>query len=69
MATQNRAADLSHSTVIDLSDLTAHPERYNFFNFRPGLRKLVLSGREDSTHSSILWYTGTDGAVGLHYHT
>ena len=32
------------------------------------MKKLVLAGVPESEHVAILWYTITDGAVGLHYH-
>ncbi|MGB3613553.1 MAG: cupin domain-containing protein [Elainellaceae cyanobacterium] len=60
--------DLSDSIVVNLNELTAHPENYSFFTFRPNLKKLVLSGAEDSKHISILWYTASSSTVGLHYH-
>jgi len=60
---------LSHSTVVDLNNLVTHPEQYRFFTFRPGLKKLMLSGAAEGAHISILWYTtASDGTVGLHYH-
>lgn len=59
---------LSRSTIVDLTDLTAHPENYDFFTFRPNLEKLILSGSPDTQHISILWYTIPNGSVGLHYH-
>ncbi|HEY9878307.1 MAG TPA: cupin domain-containing protein [Leptolyngbyaceae cyanobacterium] len=59
---------LSNSTIVDLKDLTANPGNYDFFNFRPNLEKLILSGAADTKHISILWYTIPDGSVGLHYH-
>ncbi|KPQ33646.1 MAG: ChrR Cupin-like domain [Phormidesmis priestleyi Ana] len=57
-----------NSTIIDLADLTTSPERYDFFTFRPNLKKLILAGSEDAEHISILWYTVADGSVGLHSH-
>jgi hypothetical protein len=59
---------LSNSTIVDLTDLTAHPGNYDFFNFKPNLQKLILSGAPDTQHISILWYTVPNGSVGLHYH-
>lgn len=59
---------LSRSTIVDLSDLTTHPENYDFFTFRPNVEKLILSGAPDTQHISILWYTIPNGSVGLHYH-
>lgn len=60
---------LSNSTIVDLNDVTANPSNYDFFNFRPNLEKLILSGAPDTQHISILWYTVPDGSVGLHYHS
>ncbi|MEO0408601.1 MAG: cupin domain-containing protein, partial [Cyanobacteria bacterium P01_A01_bin.135] len=67
MALRKGTEDLTHSLVVDLSDLTAHPERYDFFPFRPGLNKLILCGAADTEHISILWYA-TSSRIGLHYH-
>lgn len=69
-ATMPQAKDLgvTHSTVIDLTKLTTNPENYDFFTFRPNLEKLILSGKADTKHISILWYTVPDGKVKLHYH-
>jgi hypothetical protein len=63
------SSGLDNSTILDLNDLTAHPENYDFFTFRPNLEKLILSGAADTEHISILWYTIPDGSVGLHYHS
>ncbi|MEA5468424.1 cupin domain-containing protein [Spirulina sp. 06S082] len=60
---------LNASTIINLNELTANPENYDFFTFRPNLEKLILSGAADTEHISILWYTIPDGSVGLHYHS
>ncbi|PSN06106.1 hypothetical protein C7271_06605 [filamentous cyanobacterium CCP5] len=60
---------LGSSTIVDLTQLTASPESYDFFTFRPNLEKLILSGAADTEHISILWYTVPDGSVGLHYHS
>ncbi|MGF1566880.1 MAG: cupin domain-containing protein [Nodosilinea sp.] len=68
VARNEPASGLSHSTVVDLADLTANPGNYDFFTFRPNLEKLILSGAADTEHISILWYTTPDGSVGLHYH-
>ncbi|MDX2216326.1 MAG: cupin domain-containing protein [Oculatellaceae cyanobacterium bins.114] len=68
VALEETNAGLSNSTIVDLNDLTANPENYDFFNFRPNLEKLILSGAADTQHISILWYTVPDGRVGLHYH-
>jgi hypothetical protein len=66
---EESGADLSHSTIVDLNDLTANPSNYDFFNFRPNLEKLILSGAADTEHISILWYTVPNGSVGWHYHS
>lgn len=63
------ASGLSNSTIVNLNDLTANPNNYEFFTFRPNLQKLILSGAADTKHISILWYTVSDGSVGLHYHS
>lgn len=67
MALQKGIGELTPSLSVDLSDLTAHPECYDFFPFRPGLNKLILYGAADTAHISILWYA-TASRVGLHYH-
>lgn len=69
IALDGHGSGLSHSTVVDLNELTANPENYDFFTFRPNLEKLILSGEADTEHISILWYTVPDGSVGLHYHS
>ena len=33
------------------------------------MKKLILAGAAETEHVAILWYTVTDGAVGLHYHS
>lgn len=68
VAFQEEDSGVINSTVIDLTELTTNPENYDFFTFRPNLEKLILSGAADTEHISILWYTGSDGKVGLHYH-
>ena len=37
-------------------------------DFRPNVQKLILAGAPETEHIAILWYTVTDGGVGLHYH-
>ncbi|MDF1691268.1 MAG: cupin domain-containing protein [Zhongshania sp.] len=61
---------ITQSTVIDLSDLRANTASYEWFDFKHGLKKLILSGTPDSQHVSILWYWYEDkmGTVPLHYH-
>jgi len=61
-------ADVS-TTVLDLDDVKANPAAYEWFDFRPNVKKLILAGAEDTEHVAILWYTVTDGSVGLHYHS
>lgn len=62
------SAALKASTILDLDDLKKNPGNYKWFDFRPNLKKLILSGDADTEHVSILWYTVTNGSVGLHYH-
>ena len=64
-----KESPVTNSTVIDLTELTANPETYDFFTFRPNLKKLMLCGEANTEHICILWYTAPDGQVGLHYHT
>ena len=59
---------LKTSTILDLHDLRKNPGNYTWFDFRPNVKKLILSGDAESEHVSILWYTVTNGSVGLHYH-
>lgn len=61
--------DLSSKTVLDLNDVKTNPTQYQWFDFRPNLQKLILSGAAETEHVAILWYTVTDGSVGLHYHS
>jgi hypothetical protein len=56
-------------TTLDLSDVAANPDGYEWFEFRPNLMKLILAGAAETEHIAILWYTVEDGAVGLHYHS
>jgi quercetin dioxygenase-like cupin family protein len=62
------SADSGAPTPLDLTDVTSHPERYTWFDFRPDVKKLILAGAPESEHIAILWYTAADGGVGLHYH-
>jgi hypothetical protein len=57
------------TTVLDLGDVKANPGDYEWFDFRPNVKKLILAGAAETEHIAILWYTVTDGAVGLHYHS
>lgn len=61
-------ADTTDTTVLDLTDVKANPDSYEWFDFRPNVLKLILAGAAETEHVAILWYTVTDGAVGLHYH-
>jgi hypothetical protein len=56
-------------TALDLNDVAASPDDYDWFDFRPNVQKLILAGAAETEHIAILWYTVTDGAVGLHYHS
>jgi hypothetical protein len=56
-------------TLLDLTDVVANPDSYEWFEFRPNVMKLILAGAAETEHIAILWYTVTDGAVGLHYHS
>jgi ChrR Cupin-like domain len=69
IALEETDSGLNNSTIVNLNDLTANPNNYEFFTFRPNLEKLILSGAADTEHISILWYTVPDGSVGLHYHS
>jgi hypothetical protein len=60
---------LSASTVLSVDDVAATPEPYDWFDFRPNVKKLILAGAAETQHIAILWYTVTDGGVGLHYHS
>ena len=55
-------------TVLDLSDVKSNPDAYEWFDFRPNVKKLILAGAAETEHVAILWYTVTDGGVALHYH-
>jgi hypothetical protein len=55
-------------TVLDLADLKAKPASYDFFDFKPNVKKLILSGAPETQHVAILWYTVANGSVGRHYH-
>jgi hypothetical protein len=60
---------LSTSTVLSLDDVAATPAPYAWFDFKPNVKKLILAGAAETQHIAILWYTVTDGGVGLHYHS
>ncbi len=66
-----QGAALSEANVIELAKLRSDPASFEWFQFKPGVKKLILSGTPDSRHVSVLWYTseeGKPGAVPLHYH-
>jgi hypothetical protein len=63
------APALSSATVLDLDELKTNPAAHEWFDFRPNLKKLILSGAAETEHVAILWYTVTNGSVGLHYHS
>lgn len=58
----------STTTALDLVDVKTNPDDYTWFDFRPNVKKLILTGAAETEHIAILWYTVADGAVGLHYH-
>jgi hypothetical protein len=60
---------LSPTTVLDLNDVKQNPAAYEWFDFRPNVQKLILSGAAETEHVALLWYTVTDGSVGLHLHS
>lgn len=55
-------------TMLNLVDVKTNPTAYEWFDFRPNVKKLILSGAAETEHVAILWYTVPDGGVGLHYH-
>lgn len=63
-------SDLSDSTVVELATMRTNTADYEWFQFKPGVKKLILSGKPDSRHVSVLWYgyEGKPGLVPLHYH-
>jgi hypothetical protein len=63
------AQGLSAATVLDLNDVKTNPGSYDWFDFKPNVKKLILAGMPETEHVAILWYTITEGAVGLHYHS
>jgi ChrR Cupin-like domain len=60
---------LASFTVLNVNELKNDPERYDWFDFRPNVQKLILAGEAETEHIAILWYTVADGGVGLHYHS
>lgn len=67
---ESPATGLADATVIELSSLRKDPAHYDWFQFKPGVKKLILSGTPDARHVSVLWYgyEGQPGTVPLHYH-
>jgi ChrR Cupin-like domain len=65
---QPEQQSLTSSTILKLDDVKANPTDYGFMDFKPNVQKLILAGAADSEHVAVLWYTVTDGGVGLHYH-
>jgi hypothetical protein len=61
-------ADATKS-VLDLTHVKEHPDAYEWFDFRPNVKKLILAGAAETEHIAILWYTVADGGVALHYHS
>jgi hypothetical protein len=59
---------LSATTILNLEDVKTNPSSYDWFDFRPNVLKLILSGAAETEHVAILWYTVSDGSVGMHYH-
>jgi hypothetical protein len=59
----------SKATLLDLDDVKTNPAGYDWFDFRPNVEKLILSGAAETEHVAILWYTVMDGSVGLHFHS
>ncbi len=64
------SASLAQTEILDLEDLRTNTASYEWFEFKPGVKKLILSGTPDTKHVSILWYWYEDkpGKVPLHYH-
>jgi hypothetical protein len=59
---------LSSVTTLDLNNVKTNPTGYQWFDFRPNVKKLILAGQAETEHVAILWYTTPAGGVGLHYH-
>lgn len=59
---------LSSKAILDLGDVRANPAGYDWFEFRPNLKKLILAGAAETQHVALLWYTVPDGRVALHRH-
>src|SRR6478752_7846847 len=59
---------LASATITDLNDVSTKPDSYDWFDFKPNIKKLILAGAAETQHIAVLWYTVTDGGVALHYH-
>jgi hypothetical protein len=64
----SKPKELTSAVAYDLDDIKTNPTPYDWFDFRPNIKKLILAGVAESQHIAILWYTVTDGGVALHYH-
>ena len=64
-----RVQGLSSKTALNLNDVKSHPTKHAWFDFRPNVKKLILSGAAETEHVALLWYTISDGKVGLHRHS
>jgi hypothetical protein len=62
------SASAESTRVLDLNDVKSNPNAYEWFDFRPNIKKLILAGDAASEHIAVLWYTTEDGGVALHYH-
>jgi len=60
--------EISSAKIWTLKDVVEQPDPYEWMDFRPNIKKLILAGTADSRHIAILWYTVEDGGVALHYH-
>ena len=60
--------EIASAAILDLRDVAAKPDPYAWFDFRPNIKKLILTGAAETQHIAILWYTVADGGVALHYH-
>ncbi|HKU42625.1 MAG TPA: cupin domain-containing protein [Polyangiales bacterium] len=67
-AADSNDAGTSRASVLDLADVKLNPMSYDWFDFRPNVKKLILAGAAETEHVAILWYTTADGGVGLHHH-
>jgi hypothetical protein len=65
----SKPKELTSAVAYDLDDIKTNPAPYDWFDFRPNIKKLILAGVAESQHIAILWYTVTDGGVALHYHS